>query len=85
MMINKLPNGRFRVSVLCQDGVRRSRTYRHEGTAKLAEAIFKAGWFDGSAKRSVKHSRKQKITRWSLANCMAKVLGCKATHKKGRY
>lgn len=84
-MSKQLPNGRYRVSVVCPDGVRRSRTYRHEGTAKLAEDIFKAGWFDGSPKRSVKHSRNQKITRWTLADFVARMMGHMSIGKKGRH
>ena len=84
-MINKLPNGHFHGSVLCADGVRRSRTYRHEGSAKLDEALLKTARFAELPKRSAKKVRKHTKTPWSLAKFMAKVLSYTATHKKGRH
>ncbi len=46
-MIKQLEDGRFYVSVVCPDGIRRWRIYPTLDTAQFFEAIGLAGWFDG--------------------------------------
>lgn len=84
-MSKQLPNGRYRVSVVCPDGVRRSRTYRHEGTAKLVEAFLKKGWVGGVSQRSVQRVRTKDNTRWTLADFVARMMGHMSIGKKGRH
>ncbi len=51
-MINELKDGRFYVSVVCPDDVRRWRICRALGVAQFYEAIFLAGWFDWTPPKS---------------------------------
>ncbi|GMV50773.1 MAG: hypothetical protein AMXMBFR67_23160 [Nitrospira sp.] len=56
-MIKETPNGRFYVSVLCSDNVRRRRICRGLECAQFYEAIFLAGWYDGILPKSGQKSQ----------------------------
>lgn len=84
-MSKQLPNGRYRVSVVCPDGVRRSRTVSNEGAAKLMEAFLKKGWVGGASQRSVQRVRTQDNARWTLGDFVARMMGHMSIGKKGRH
>jgi hypothetical protein len=84
-MKKQLPDGRYRVSVLCPDGVRRSCTVGNKGAAKLMEAFLKKGWGGGASQRSVQRVRTQDNARWTLADFVARMMGHMSIGKKGRH
>ncbi|MDO9119803.1 MAG: hypothetical protein Q7U39_17735 [Nitrospira sp.] len=72
-MIKQLKDGRFYVSVVCPDGVRRWRILRTLGGAHLFEAAGEDGWFNGMAAKSGENHNGNRLV-WNLSRAWRRLV-----------
>lgn len=72
-MTKPLKDGRFYVSVVCPDGVRRSCICPDLARAHFYEAIYNAGWFNGAPSKPGR-KRKQPRRAWNLSHAWQRLV-----------